>query len=153
MTWSYFLFYVSFPEPSFIARLYLLLELYQIYFMTDMNRVPEVVITPRYLRRLACVWSLELLNEFKIDRNRWNFCRVLINLVGFTLAKPVIVWVIQPPSSPAVLTKLRKRSVGFILHGTFQATNEFSLQRKIKTDYIVHFIDKKGLMAWHMLKE
>lgn len=59
--------------------------------MTDMNRVPEVVITPRYLRRLACVWSLELLNEFKIDRNRWNFCRVLINLVGFTLAKPVIV--------------------------------------------------------------
>ena len=50
--------------------------------MTDMNRVPEVVITPRYLRRLACVWSLELLNEFKIDRNRWNF---------FTLAKPVIV--------------------------------------------------------------
>lgn len=34
--------------------------------MADMNRVPEVVITPRYLRRLACVWSLELLNEFKI---------------------------------------------------------------------------------------
>lgn len=86
-----FLVLCFFPDPSFIARLYLLLELYQIYFMTDMNRVPEVVITPRQLRLLACVWSLELLNEFKIDRNRWNFCRVLINLVGFTLAKPVIV--------------------------------------------------------------